>query len=183
MGNGSTDGVNVAARLESLADPGGICISDTVHAQIRNKLPLSYEDLGKQQVKNIAQPVRVFRVMLEGGTTTRTTAKATERSLRKHWRGRRVLARGAGDHCRHHRPRAASLPTPPYHHRVDPPAHKYALPLASVPSIAVLPFTNMSGDREQEYFSDGITDDLITSLSRLPDLCVIARTFTFTYKG
>src|SRR6202011_3294542 len=81
------DGVNVAARLESLADPGGICISDTVHAQIRNKQPLNYEDLGEQAVKNIAEPVRVFRVLLEGGAVTRTTAKATERPLRKHWRG------------------------------------------------------------------------------------------------
>src|SRR5712692_5951848 len=81
------DGVNVAARLESLADPGGICISRTVHDQIKNKLALGYEDLGEQSVKNIAEPVRVFRVMLEGGAATRTTAKATERSLRKHWRG------------------------------------------------------------------------------------------------
>ena len=81
------DGVNVAARLESLADPGGICISHTVHDQIKNKLALNYEDLGPQTVKNIAEPVRVFRVMLEGGTSARTTAKATQRSLRKHWRG------------------------------------------------------------------------------------------------
>src|SRR5713101_3106593 len=73
------DGVNVAARLESLAEPGGIYISRTVHEQIRNKLALNYEDLGEQAVKNIVEPVRVFRVMLEGGTTTRTTAKATER--------------------------------------------------------------------------------------------------------
>ena len=81
------DGVNVAARLESLADPGGICISDTVHAQIKNKLGLAYEDLGAQSVKNIAEPIRVYRVMLEGGTTTRTTTKATQQPLRKHWRG------------------------------------------------------------------------------------------------
>src|ERR1700680_2099208 len=81
------DGVNVAARLESLADPGGICISRTVHEQIRNKLALNYEDLGEQTVKNIAEPVRVFRVMLESGVPTRTTAKGTESSLRKHWRG------------------------------------------------------------------------------------------------
>src|SRR5713101_4607989 len=81
------DGVNVAARLESLADPGGICISRTVHENVRNKLPLNYEDLGEQSVKNIAEPVRVYRVMMEGGAVARTTAKATERSLRKHWRG------------------------------------------------------------------------------------------------
>src|SRR4029077_18719570 len=80
------DGINVAARLESLADPGGICISDTVHAQIRNKLPLSYEDLGEQRVKNIAQPVRVLRVMPEGAAA-HTTARGMGQSLRKHWRG------------------------------------------------------------------------------------------------
>src|ERR1700724_2164951 len=81
------DGVNVAARLENLADPGGICISGKVHDEIRTKLALGYEDFGEQSVKNIGEPVRVFRVMLEGGTTTRTTAKATERPLQKHWRG------------------------------------------------------------------------------------------------
>src|SRR5713226_6246440 len=81
------DGVNVAARLESLADPGSICISAIVHDQHKNKLALSYEDLGPQTVKNIAEPVRVFRVVLEGGAAARTTIKATERPLRKHWRG------------------------------------------------------------------------------------------------
>src|SRR6266436_7915211 len=81
------DGVNVAARLAGLADPGGICISDTVHAQIKNKLALAYEDAGEQEVKNIARPVRVLRVMLEGEAATRTTTKAKEPSLRKHWRG------------------------------------------------------------------------------------------------
>ncbi len=81
------DGVNVAARLESLADPGGICISGTAHDQLGNKLGLGYEDLGEQAVKNIAKPVRVLRVMLEGGAASYTAAKATERSLRKHWRG------------------------------------------------------------------------------------------------
>src|SRR5216684_2148728 len=79
------DGVNVAARLERLADPGGICVSRTVHENIRNKLALGYRDLGAQQVKNIAEPERVLRVMLEGGTATRTSAKARERSVRKHW--------------------------------------------------------------------------------------------------
>src|ERR1700687_2437906 len=81
------DGVNVAARLEMLPDPRGLCISRTVHENIRNKLPLSYEDLGEQSVKNIAEPVRVFRVMPEGGAAPRTMAKAKEPSLRKHWRG------------------------------------------------------------------------------------------------
>src|SRR5712664_2738342 len=81
------DGVNVAARLESLAQPGVICISGKVHDESRSKLALGYEDLGAQQVKNITEPVRVLRVMLDGGIATHTAAKTTERSLRKHWRG------------------------------------------------------------------------------------------------
>src|SRR5713101_2107779 len=177
------DGVNVAARLESLADPGGICISGTVYEQVRDKLALSYEDAGEQEVKNIARPVRVFRVMLEGGAATRTTTKAKEPSLRKHWRGGVFSLAGLAliaavivfvQHL--------SL-RPPTTTASIPPAQSPALTLPDKPSIAVLPFTNMSGDREQEYFSDGITDDLITSLSRMPDLFVIARTSTFTYKG
>ena len=177
------DGVNVAARLESLADPGGICISHTVHDQIKNRLTLSYADLGAQSVKNIAEPVRVFRVMLDGETATRTTAKAKELSLRKHWRGGvfslagLALIAGVIVFVQH-----LSL-RPPTTTASIPPAQSPALTLPDKPSIAVLPFTNMSGDRDQEYFSDGITDDLITALSRLPDLFVIARTSTFTYKG
>src|SRR5229473_8663887 len=177
------DGVNVAARLESLAEPGGICISGSVHEQIRNKLALTYEDFGAQSVKNIAEPVRVFRIMLEGGAGTRTATNATERSLRKHWRGGVFSLTGLAliavvivfvQHL--------SL-RPPTTTASIPPAQRPALPLPNIPSLAVLPFTNMSGDREQEYFSDGITDDLITALSRLPGLFVIARTSTFTYKG
>jgi adenylate cyclase len=177
------DGVNVAARLESLADPGGICISHTVHDQIKNKLTLSYADLGAQSVQNIAEPVRVFQVMLDGETATRTTAMATERSLRKHWRGGVFSLAGLAiiaavivfvQHL--------SLRPPPTTAAI-PPAQGPALSLPDKPSIAVLPFANMSGDREQEYFSDGITDDIITALSRLPGLFVIDRNSAFTYKG
>jgi adenylate cyclase len=177
------DGVNVAARLESLADPSGICISGIVHDQVRDKLALGYQDLGEQEVKNIARPVRVFRVMLEGGAATRTTTKAKEPSLRKHWRGGVFSLAGLAliaaviifvQHLSLRPPTlSASIPS------VQTPA----LTLPDKPSIAVLPFTNMSGDRDQEYFSDGITDDLTTALSRLPDMFVIARTSTFTYKG
>ncbi len=176
------DGVNVAARLESLADPGGICISAIVHDQIKNKLALNYEDLGPQTVKNIAEPVRVLRIIPEGGASTRATTKATERSVRKHWRGGVFSLAGLAliavvivfvQHL------SLRPPTPT---ASIPPQQKPALPLPDIPSLAVLPFTNMSGDREQEYFSDGITDDLITALSRLPGLFVIARTSTFTYK-
>src|SRR6266852_5497 len=176
------DGVNVAARLESLADPGGICISDTVHAQIKNKLALAYEDLGAQSVKNIAEPVRVFRVMLEG-RAARITAKATERSLRKHWRGGVFSLAGLAliaavivfvQHM--------SL-RPPTTTASIPPAPSPALTLPDKPSIAVLPFTNLSEDPQEEYFSDGITGDIITALSRSPDLFVIDRASTFSYKG
>src|SRR5260370_6593412 len=173
----------VAPRLESLADAGGMCVSRTVHENIRNKLPLSYEDLGEQTVKNIAEPVRVFRVILEGETVTRIAAKATQRSLRKHWRGGvfslagLTLIAAAIVFVQH-----LSL-RPPTTTASIPPAPSPALTLPDKPSIAVLPFTNMSGDREQEYFSDGITGDIITALSRSPDLFVIDRASTFSYKG
>jgi len=144
---------------------------------------LSYEDAGEQEVKNIARPVRVFRVVLEGGVTARATAEATERSLRKHWRGGvfslagLALIAGVIVFVQH-----LSL-RPPTTTASIPPAQSPALTLPDKPSIAVLPFANMSGDRDQEYFSDGITDDIITALSRLPGLFVIDRNSAFTYKG
>jgi adenylate cyclase len=174
------DGVNVAARLESLADPGGICISRTVHENIRNKLPLNYEDLGEQSVKNIAEPVRVYRVLPEtGGATPRKTPKVVRRYL---WRGAFSLAGLAIVVATVVLVQHLSL-RPPTTTASIPPAQGPALSLPDRPSIAVLPFTNMSGDREQEYFSDGLTDDLITALAGLPGLFVIARNSTFTYKG
>jgi len=173
------DGVNVAARLESLADPGGICISGTVHEQVRDKLALAYEDRGEQAVKNIARPVRVWRVRLD----TATPSRSAIRLPRSYWRGGVLSAVGAAiiavtfvlvQHLSlRPQPTHASIPAPP----------KPALSLPSIPSIAVLPFANLSGDPQQEYFSDGITDDLITDLSRVPKLFVIARTSSFTYKG
>jgi TolB-like protein len=174
------DGVNVAARLEGLAKPGGICISGTAHDQVRDKLALVYEDAGEQTVKNIARPVRVWRVPLDG------TAPATRPTPRTPIGYRRaglfslvglatVIATIAiVQHI--------SLKSPKVSASI-PPTQNPALALPDKPSIAVLPFTNMSEDREQEYFSDGITDDLITDLSRLPGLFVIARNSTFTYKG
>jgi adenylate cyclase len=131
------DGVNIAARLESLAEGGGICISGTVYDQVKNKLPIGYEYQGEQTVKNIADPVRMYRVQLGSESTAPKTDAA-------------------------------------------PPV---TLPLPDKPSIAVLPFTNMSGDPEQEYFSDGMTDDIITDLSKVSGLFVIARNSTFIYKG
>ncbi len=174
------DGVNVAARLESLADPGGICISAIVYDQIKNKLALNYKDLGAQQVKNIAEPVRVFQVLPEGeAASIRKTARVQRKYVRRgifSMVGLTLIA-ALIVFAQH-----LSL-RPPTPSASIPPAQPPALALPDKPSIAVLPFANMSGDRDQEYFSDGITDDLITSLSRLPNLFVIARISTFTYKG
>src|SRR5712692_10408934 len=177
------DGVNVAARLESLAEPGGICVSGTVCEHLGNRLALSYEDLGEQSVKNIAKPVRVFRVLAETGAAEATAGRTKAQGTRKYVRrgifsiaGLAIIA-ATIIFVQH-----LSL-RPPTPSASIPPAQPPALPLPDKPSIAVLPFTNMSGDRDQEYFSDGMTDDLITALSRLPDLFVIARTSTFTYKG
>jgi TolB-like protein/class 3 adenylate cyclase len=124
------DGVNVAARIEALAEPGGICVSRAVRDQVRDKLDFSLEDMGEQQVKNIVRPVRVYRI-----------------------------------------PIAENAPA------------KVPLPLPDKPSIAVLPFANMSGDPEQEYFADGMVEEIITALSRIRWLFVIARNSSFTYKG
>jgi TolB-like protein len=127
------DGVNIAARIEALADAGGVFVSNTVHDQVRDRLPFTFEDLGEQQVKNIVRPVRVYRVNDTGA--------------------------------------AAKSPLPA------------ALPLPDKPSITVLPFANMSGDPEQEYFADGMVEEIITTLSRIRWLFVIARNSSFTYKS
>ena len=129
------DGVNIAARLEALAEPGGICVNRVVRDQVRDKLDFAFEDAGEQRVKNIARPLRVYRIR---------------------------PGRSAGDTM------GAAQP---------------ALALPDKPSVAVLPFTNMSGESEQEFVSDGIAEDVITALSRYPSLFVIARNSSFTYKG
>jgi adenylate cyclase len=130
------DGVNIAARLETLAAPGGICISRTVLTHARDKVPFDVEDAGEQTLKNIARPVHVYRIIIDSG-------------------------------------RRPATPRP----EVPP------LALPDKPSVAVLPFTNMSGDAEQEFVSDGIAEDVITALSHYPSLFVIARNSSFTYKG
>jgi adenylate cyclase len=130
------DGVNVAARLEALAEPGGICVSRMVRDQVRDRLDIALEDLGEQQVKNIARPIRVYRI-------------------------RAVAERN---------PETGEASPPP-------------LSLPDKPSIAVLPFQNMSGDPEQEYFADGMVEETTTALSRIHWLFVIARNSSFTYKG
>ena len=130
------DGVNVAARLEGLAEPGGICISAAVHEQVRDRAGLSFEDMGEREVKNIDRPIRVWRWVAEASPLAAASS-------------------------------AASVP----------------LALPDKPSIAVLPFENMSGDPEQEFFADGMSEDIITALSRMPWFFVIARNSSFTYKG
>jgi adenylate cyclase len=134
-GNLLGDGVNVAARLQGLAEPGGLCISANVHEHVEGKLDLVFDNLGEQMVKNIARPVRAYQVRFDNP----------------------IGASGA----------PSSEP----------------LPLPDKPSIAVLPFTNMSGDPEQEYFADGIVEEIITALSKIGKLFVVARNSTFTYKG
>ena len=131
------DGVNIAVRLEGIAEPGGISISDDARRQIRGKVDVTFEDLGSQSLKNIAEPMRVWRV-----------------------------------------PYGRAVPAVPTCLRVDD-----ALALPNKPSIAVLPFTNLSSDPEQEYFADGMVDDIITALSHFKALFVIARNSSFTYKG
>jgi adenylate cyclase len=178
------DGVNVAARLEGLAEPGGICISGSVHEQITNKLALNYHDLGEQTVKNISKPVRVFRVLTEPRDFAHSRGGKNQgpplgKYLRRGTFGVAGLAILVGTIVL---TQHLSLRSPSSSASIRP-AQNPALPLPDKPSIAVLPFTNLSGDREQEYLSDGITIDLITDLSRLPDLFVIDRNSVFTYKG
>ena len=136
------DGVNVAARLEALAEPGGICVSQVVRDQVRDKLDFAFEDMGEQQVKNIARPISAHRIRVAQGVGVPSAFPL----------------------------RPVTAPQP-------------ALALPDKPSVAVLPFTNMSGDPEQEFVSDGIAEDVITALSRYPSLFVIARNSCFTYKG
>ena len=130
------DGVNIAARIEALAEPGGICVSRVVRDQVRDRLEIAFDDMGQQQVKNIARPVRVYKV-----------------------RGEMAAVEAA------------------------PALAQPALQLPDKPSIAVLPFQNMSGDPEQEYFADGMVEEIITVLSRIRWLFVIARNSSFSYKG
>jgi adenylate cyclase len=125
------DGVNIAARLEGIAEPGGICISDDAYRQVQGKVSAQFVDSGEQQLKNISRPVRVYRVIPQGSPST----------------------------------------------------FKASLPLPDKPSIAVLPFDNMSDVGDDVYFADGIAEDIITELSRYPDLFVVARNSSFTYRG
>jgi adenylate cyclase len=171
------DGVNVAARVESLAEGGGISISGTAYDQLGKKLPLGYQYLGEQTVKNIEKPVRVYRVLTEAEAVGKVIGEKRLKPMP--WRLAAVAAvmliLVAGVFAVWH-----------FYLRPDiEPAsvEKMAFPLPDKPSIAVLPFVNMSEDPKQEYFSDGLTDQIINGLSKVPGLFVIARNSTFTYKG
>ena len=225
------DGVNIAARLESLAEAGGICISGTAYDQVENKLSLGYKYLGEQAVKNIAKPVRVYRVLIEPGAAGKVIG---ERKVKpRQWQ---IATIGLGvvviviiaafviwklyapttlqpevtpkEKIVVSQPEKVPTATPPSaeptpKEKVAPPSpekvskltappapkvevaskEKMAFPLPDKPSIAVLPFVNMSGDPGQDFLADGITENIIMALSSLPQLFVIARNSTFTYKG
>jgi adenylate cyclase len=209
------DGVNIAARLESLADGGGICLAGNVYEQIRHKLPLQCEDLGEQRVKNIAEPVHVYKVRLdipsplrgegqgEGGVRESENQKpvlsVVEGAKGKSQKAKKVEGQKKGRVRPAHQVAVAGLvlvaaaviavryfapsipnpqpPTPSL--QAEPPL----LPLPDKPSLAVLPFVNMSEDPKQDYFSDGITEDITSALSKISSLFVIARNSAFTYKG
>jgi adenylate cyclase len=171
------DGVNIAARLEGLAEAGGICISRTAYDQVKKKLELGYEYLGEHSVKNISGPVHVYRVLMEPEAAGKVIG---EKRKEKRWMALAaviVLLIGVGglagwylyiEQAKQIKPASVE---------------KMAFPLPDRPSVAVLPFTNMSADPEQEYFTDGISEEIITALSSVPELFVIARNSTFTYKG
>jgi adenylate cyclase len=174
------DGVNIAARIEGLAEPGGICISRTAYDHVKNKLEVGYEYLGEHSVKNIAEPVKVYRVLMEPeaagkvigekrfiGSISRKTAMAVIIVL--------VIVAGGLIGWNIYLQQSK---------KVEPASlDKMAHPLPDKPSIAVLPFDNLSEDPRQDYFSDGLTEEIISALSKVPNLFVIARNSTFTYKG
>jgi len=172
------DGVNIAARLEALAEPGGICISKTAFDQIETKLPLGYEFLGEQEVKNIAKPVGAYRVLMDAGAAGKVIGEVRPRT--KQLRGVAIGATAVLIIV------AVALAIWNFYFRpaFEPASvERMAYPLPDKPSIAVLPLVNMSGDPEQEYFSDGITEQIITTLCKVPKMFVIARNSTFVYKG
>ncbi len=173
------DGVNIAARLEALAEAGGICISESAFQQIENKLPLRYDFLGEHAVKNIARPVRVYKARIEPAPSQMIDEKkpGMKRLSLAMLALIALVVIAAGAVLNHF------VLHPSVSKTEVASKEKMANPSSNVPSIAVLPFVNMSEDPKQDYFSDGMTEDLITDLSKISGLMVIARNSTFTYKG
>ena len=221
------EGVNIAARVESLAEAGGICVSESAYQQIENKLPLRYDYLGEHEVKNIAKPVRVYRARIEPEAVPEKKAKPSqwqmatvglvigvivvvaviviwkfyipsapqpevtpkEKTVAPQTEKAPTVAPPSTEVAPKEKvvpplPEKVTKPVPP------PPAkeevaskEKLAFPLPDLPSIAVLPFVNMSEDPKQEFLSDGITEEITTALSKIPRLFVISRQSTFSYKG
>jgi adenylate cyclase len=171
------DGVNIAARVEALAEAGGICITGRAYDQVKNKLEFGYQHLGEHSVKNIPEPVRVYKVLMEPEAAGKVLG---EKRKTRRWltlSAAIVLVIGIGG-------LAGWYLYLKQYKRIDPASlDRMAYTLPDKPSIAVLPFNNLSDDPEQEYFSDGITNDLIAALSRFGDLLVIASNTVFTYKG
>jgi adenylate cyclase len=174
------DGVNVAARLQVLAAPGGICVSRTVHNHVKNKLDLDFVAMGEHKVKNIAEPIEVWRVDLGAARVKRALRGPAARRLGPAIAAAVVLVLATGVAGAWY---ALWRPAPePSLPAVAETGAKPALPLPGKPSIAVLPFENLSGDPQRERLADGITEDIITDLSRFRELFVIARNSTFVYK-
>jgi TolB-like protein/class 3 adenylate cyclase/Tfp pilus assembly protein PilF len=174
------DGVNIAARLEAMAEAGGICVSGRAYDQVANKLGLEYENLGEHQVKNITTPIRVFRVLSFPGAAAHRVVRA-KKTLKRKWRKIAfglaavlfVAIAAAAIWNFYLRPSAVEVAS----------VERMAYPLPDKPSIAVLPFENMSEEPAQDYFGDGLTEQIISTLSKLRGLFVISRSSTFTYKG
>jgi adenylate cyclase len=174
------DGVNIAARLESLSEAGGVCISGTAFDQVKNKLNLGYKYLGEQTVKNILEPVRVYLVLMEPEAAGKVIGE--KKAKPRQWQRATIglvavviVVITAVVIWKFYSPTAPKTEVAS--------KEKMVFPLPDKPAIAVLPFVNMSGDPQQEFFSDGLTEDLITGLSKVPNLFVIARNSTFAYKG
>jgi adenylate cyclase len=175
------DGVNVAARLQALADAGGIFISGTVYDQVKTKLALRYEDLGQQTVKNIAEPVRVYRIQLEESESCKSQVESQKPRRAGNARLKWIVTGLALIAIIFVTVRYFPFSSP--NTQSPAPNPQTALPLPDKPSIVILPFANLSNDPEQEYFSDGLTEDLTGALSKLSSLFVISRNTASTYKG
>ena len=174
------EGVNIVARLEKLAEPGGVCLSGIAYDQVKDRLPLEFKSLGLQKIKNMTEPVRVYQVLMEPWDLKKKKGPTIETKNKKAF-VLGILAVFLVAVIAVAVWRTTNRSMPPQIEAAS--KEKMAYPLPDKPSIAVLPFINLSGDPQQEFFSEGITEDIITALSKIRELFVIARGSTFTYKG